>query len=665
VLEARGWTPARPEDFQRQIWQPLRIDPVEREPDLAYRRTREPAAMLKLDLQGLPPAASGEQALNWQVGPGKADLHATASWSEPPASGPVEWEVPNGVTLTDVRGEGLRSWSRSGSLLQAWFESRSAGRPVVLTLTGSVLRPTEDTAPEKTPFAPPALRQLGVGRTWTQLTVQPREGWRLRIENEGAYKSFPTTDLPGSRWTGFTDAAPGQPVFVIYPARGKFSGDILTTVEASGRQFAWTSAIDVEAAANPSVGPVHTLVIDVRRAEGDRPQLTLPPGTRLRETRPALRGVTWVVDCLPGRRRLTIAGKMATAAGEPTEAPHVAAHAAGEPGSLRRWLALGRGVQPQRAAGLQPAPIPAGLEPRTAGGWTVAADNWSLVMSAPGGAGPENANASVVDVESASSGAGRWLNRATLVVVTDARAPWTVRPPNQAELLSGEVDDRDLPGPDAAAPLTLPIQAPGLHVLRLVWRASTSSTRLPLELPRLEIGGEALPVTGASWTVLVPGGQRVAAGPAPIDYARAELQRAADLLDLSHRAGSRLRGDSQSRLAGLVQHSLRRAELALAGPASAELGPDGRTLGEWLKQLRDAAPPAAEPKTNEPPAPFGAAFDRGTPYHWHAANSDAPNIHLEDADNDFSARALGSIALTALVAIGFFVSGLRRWSHAD
>src|SRR5205823_7895143 len=108
---------------------------------------------------------------------------------------------------------------------------------------------------------------------------------------------------------------------------------------------------DAQTASDNKLTTIHTLTVDVRRAEGDRPQLTLPPGTRLREARPTLRGFTWVIDCLPGRHRFVVTGKIAAGA-QLAEMPHVSAHASGETAGLRRWMALGRGVQSRSSTGL-------------------------------------------------------------------------------------------------------------------------------------------------------------------------------------------------------------------------------------------------------------------------------------------------------------------------
>src|SRR5262249_10932893 len=82
VAESRGWARMSVDDFFHDLWQPLRVDTVTREPDLALRRTREPAALLRLDVKRGADGAAGSQQIQWLVGAGRAEMQATASWPE-------------------------------------------------------------------------------------------------------------------------------------------------------------------------------------------------------------------------------------------------------------------------------------------------------------------------------------------------------------------------------------------------------------------------------------------------------------------------------------------------------------------------------------------------------------------------------------------------------
>jgi len=388
--EARGWERFGPDEFLHTIWQPLRVDIVDREPDLAFRRTHQPTPVLRLDLHLPESNSSGEQQINWLVGPGQVELQASARWSEPPFSGLLEWEVPASISITDVRGEGLRYWSRSGSRLQAWLDSRPSDHSANLTLTGVLPRIADESAQEKTPFVTPVLRQIGVRQQWTQLTVQAREGWRLEDQDVRLFQTFPTTDLPGVRWAGLT-AATGPAAFTLHRAVAKLSGEILTFVESSNRALEWNAMIDAQLVGEFRTGMVQTIVVETRRLDGERPRISLPPGTRLRDSRFTLRGMIWEIDCLPGRHRIAVSGRLAAGRAQPVEVPHVSARGADDTGEgLRRWVALGPGVQALETAGLKSAPIPAGLDPRPesersdAAGSVIQGDTWTMRVTESG-----------------------------------------------------------------------------------------------------------------------------------------------------------------------------------------------------------------------------------------------------------------------------------------
>src|SRR5262249_43232083 len=121
VVEAAGLEPS-PLDAFRDLWQLLRADIGPRRPVLAFRRGGAVAPGLRLALRPPAPTGRGEQDVTWRVGPGRADLRALAKWTEVPTSGLLEWQVPADVSILELRGQGLRSWSRSGDRLQIWLD---------------------------------------------------------------------------------------------------------------------------------------------------------------------------------------------------------------------------------------------------------------------------------------------------------------------------------------------------------------------------------------------------------------------------------------------------------------------------------------------------------------------------------------------------------------
>jgi hypothetical protein len=665
VVEIRGWERLRTDEFLRMIWQPLRVDVVDREPDLAFRRIRQPAPVLRLDLQMPESRASGEQRLNWLIGPGHVELQASAKWSEPPASGPIEWEVPAGITVTDVRGEGLRHWSRSGSRLQAWFDPRTSDRSVAFSLNGVMPRNADEAVQEKTPFVAPVLRQLEVGRHWTQLAVQARDGWRIEPVDIGNFQTLPTTDLPGIRWDGFSAAA-GQAVFALRPSAASVQGDVLTNVESSSRGLTWTATINALVSGDPKTGTVQSLAIEATRIGGERPQLTMPAGTRLRETRPMGRGVVWIVDSLPGQNQFVVSGRILTAQTRIAEIPHVAVRGANESGNgLRRWVKLGPGVQSREVHGLDSARIPGGLDALPNGkpapepvGWAVTGDAWALKVTdvatgsrdaAPGGL--------LAEIVAAQSYDHQWSMKANLTIASDSHEPLTVRLPEASEFISASINGRRLNSPGNDGLLQLLAEAAGLHSLEVTWRVASTGESQRLKMPSVEAGGVELAVLGATWSIVSTPDQRVESKEPSLDAARTELQRTTDAIELSRQFGQRLSSDAQTRLGAIALERWKRAELAVAMHRDSPAEPDGQSLPDWLKRLRESVAVSDSPTGIDETSSILPTNEPGIPLTWHLADSSDIELRVTPVTADLHIKAAGSLLIAIALSIGLVVLG--------
>jgi hypothetical protein len=655
VAEARGWARLPADDFFHEFWQPLRVDAVTREPDLAFRRTRDPAAQLQLDVKHALEGGAGSQQLHWLVGAGRAELHATATWPEAPGSGPLEWEVPAVVNIVDVRGEGLRSWSRTGSRLQAWLTPRSPGGPVSLMLTGLMPRPTDEQANAAAPFTAAPMKPLGPARVTTDLTVQAREGWRLAPRSLGPYLPLPTSDLPGVAWSG-SAVSGGTAVFALHPARGTATGDVMTMVDLSGRQLVYQVVADVEALPVADAG-VATLQLELRRAAGDRPALTLPPGVRLRETRATTQGFVWVLDCRSGRHRLALAGKLASASAS-VEVPAVTIRGPREPSpAVRRFVAVGPGVRAGAVGGLQAANAPGILGRKDLKVWQAVAENWELRVS---GGGDGGRGRLIADVVATSSRDGRWLVRANYFTFADPGA--VVRLPEGAELLVARIDGLEWPRGGNASRLALPGSAAEPRLLTLVWQTPPLGEQPRLNLPRLEVGGELVPYTAVAWAVLAPTNGRVELGTKPASAADAAVRWAAAIADFNRAVDDQLTPTARARLRTRLNTALTHADLALAGSpgAAGGPGPDGQTWEDWMRRLQQNAPPGAAVPP-EPEIPFAETFRRGTPTYWFAADGAPPDFRLASPASDDGWRVLLSILVAVGVAAGAIASvQLRR-----
>ncbi len=665
VAESRGWEPEIPEAFFRDLWQPLRVDPSDQDPDFAFHRGRDTSVELRLDLSLAPPSGEGEQRIFWQVGPGRSEVRIVATWPEAPPSGPLEWEVPENVVVSEIRGTGVRSWYRSGSLVQVWLGGVPAGANVNLTLWGWMARPADDQALEKTPFELPVIGMRGVPKQSTFVQVQPREGWRIYPYEIVGHRSAPSSDLPGAGWSGYGEG-PCRAVFAVRPARGQVECRVLTEAEPAGRQVAFTGVIDVNSTGDAATGSIQSVLVEVRRAEPDKLQLQLPPGTRLRETRPAITGMTWVVDCLPGRHRLLVTGRLAVPASHELTMPSVSARGIGSSAPPQRWIVTLPGLRPREAAGLRTEAPPAEFldgrqtEKLRRGGssWAVLTDGWRLRLEVvpSGSVGAVSLTASAMEASAAPGDDGFWMLEARFFLFHETEGLWVVRPPKQGQLLAFLIDGFEQsirPG------LSRPV-SPGLHAVRLVWRSAVPvSSPPPFGLPQIEIGGETVAWKSALWSAAAPPGFKLESEATNLGPAGFQLHRAAALLDLQQMA-DRVSFEALLSLRSSLQGALRRAEydLATSSISSTGMSPDGRPYVEWLKQLRDAAPATALGESS--PEPYTEPFHRGTPSFWQTSRVDSLALRLEPTDATPTDKSIMSGLLALAIVFGTIIVRRRR-----
>ena len=674
MLESRGWERMSAEAFFRDDWQPLRIDASDAEPDLAFRMAKGAPGDLRLALHPTDATSEGNVHISWQLGSGRADFRAEASWSEIQSSKPLEWDLPDSVVVTEVHGAGVRSWSRIGSRLQAWLAGVPSGGRASLVVTGWTARPTEDAIDEKTPFSLPWLNLRGVSKQNTIVHVKPRDGWRVFLGDAAGLRPLPSTDLPGAEWSGFGSESVDAK-FLVRPARGLVESTSVTVAELSGRFMAFTSAIDVRTAGDRTTGSIQTLTIDVRRTDPDRLQLLLPPQARLRETRPATTGVTWVVDCPPGRHRIVVAGRVPVPTSRELAMPSVSARGVGGAPSAQRWVAVaGDGLRACEAVGVNPELPPVDmLDPqqneklrRSRASWLVANEEWRLLLAAATGgeSGTSSFNRSELEVAAAANDDGHWLIRARSFIFTESDVSWTVRSPADARLIAFSIDgvEQPLANSSEGQPVTSRAIAQGVHAVRMVWRTRMTVPAAPgFFLPRLEIGDAPVPWSRIIWSVMVPDGFKLAGSDDRIGPASFELRRTAAWLDMYRNVAERASTESLLPLRAAIHGAFRRAELDIAASpnSSRERGPAGQSLAEWLKQQRDAAPPAAlaAPVGAEP---YEMAFQRGTPNHRRTSGVDVPLVHLEQVDLTLADRAVMSGMFLVLVVFGALVTRRMR-----
>jgi hypothetical protein len=660
VAETPGLGPASADAF-RDLWQSLRADQDRRRPAFTFRRTGG-AASLRLVLRPPAPTGRGDQDLTWRVGPGRAELWASAKWPDPPPSGLLEWHVPADVTVVELRGPGVRSWSRAGSRVQVWLDRAAppaaADKGASLELIARKPLPIDAAALGNTGFVLPPVFLLGVATQTAAVTVQAADGWRVFPTNVAAFHPMLTADLPGFRWAGTTADPAARADFRLAPARGAADFDLVTVAESDGRQFVFTTTIDV--VPPPGKGPEpNSVVVEVRHAAGPAPHFDLPAEAKLREARPGADGGTWVIDFAPGRHRLTITVRRPVPTAGDLQVPVVTARAAGPaPGRSRHWVALAGGNLRARApAGLRIPPagdLPADAKLRdalagAATAWRVDRDDWGVNVRASPPAGPPPTVP--VEASAAVDGTGHWLMEVRYFIVHESDARWGLIPDDDGPVLSVTVDGRPSPERPAAGriPLLLP-PAPGAHEVRAVFRSPVrwDADHLPLRLPRLTAAGDAVPVGPVVWSVTPPPGRGVElpAGIPVFGRAARDLRQAAQLDGLAGRAAP----DAVRSIELRIDQLLKDAQVRLAAGPAADLGPDGQPLPEWLKQLRDRHPPRSVPP-RPPRPPFDESFEWGEALAFQTPDATAPPVRLTSTDGVEPWRWVATMLLVGLSGV--------------
>src|SRR5262249_42193193 len=122
---------------------------------------------------------------------------------------------------------------------------------------------------------------------------------------------------------------------------------------------------------------------------------------------------------------------------------------------------------------------------------------------------------------------------------------------------------------------------------------------------------------------------------------------------------------ARARLRGRLKQTRARADEAIAGSpgAASELAPEGATLGDWLKRLRQNAPPGDASYEPEPTGPYPDVFERGAPTYWFTKDESPPDLHIISTTPDQSWRVLLSIVV-AVGVLGGGVLGTQRRSTA-
>jgi hypothetical protein len=683
-----------------QLWKAARQEDL-RPPTLAYSRVK--GGTLVLTLKAPQSQARGQQDVTWRIEPRQASVRATARLTAPEASlSFVEWDVPGGISVTDVSGPLVRTWSRAGGRVQVWLQRPTAD--LTLTLQGWLPRLPNNAAR----FDLPCLR-LQTRTQSSVVRVLAGDGLALQPQPGKMQYLTPRPDLvvPNREWGYVADQENYSGIFQISPASTRADFRLLTFVEVRNRQLTFVSTLDCQV----QQGELRQLHIGLRNWEGSEVQLDAVDVARRREQRLGGAGRSWTLDLQPGvnrRYQLTLTGSVPLGANPEVSMPDVRVDTVGaDPVKLERWLAVsGPELLAEGAVGLVAlAPTSNDLQPwprdaerlRRAGGlaWKVTGDDWRLrLRSRLEISRPAPVQVFLTEHAAAVADGRRWTHTATYWLYHEAGADLSVGLPVGASILSVTVDGLSVPPLQPGAErLWLPLAGgAGARVVRLRWAFPEGQEPIDqpfLTGPRLE-GVVEGPVF---WTVHVPAGYQTgrvtdsAAGSQPASAAALNLWRAAVQLQVASRLIERARDDNEvapsaqlravrqrfDRLCRQVEY-----ELAAPGASATGTGPNGQNLSTWLIELRDqfrtlATANAAElakadasegagagAESSVTPLssfPFALApFERGLPTYWQApAGQPAPRVHLIAATTRDSRDSMARSALLVVLVLALWI----------
>lgn len=712
ILDHRGLTVYDRDKFA-QLWREAGRPEAggARPPDHAFSFQRGPGGQpqVQLELHARAARASAVQNLTWQLGPERAELRAVVRLTADRDLAFAQWEVPGGLTVSQVTGPGVRTWSQSGDRLQVWLQGPAAEADVQLRGWCAV----SPAGPGWT-FQLPCLRLLsGQATTFVRLTA----GGGSALASAEPQGLLPLPDLrPSERERAYVAAGPAYGGrFRLAEAQPAADARLLTFAEIRGKELVFTTTIDCLV----RQGELRSLTVQAGNWDAGDVRLNARAATvRRQRTGGGLRA--WSIDLPPGTAgpyRLTLTGALPldkAAAGVPV--PQVRLLGV----SVRdHWLAVeGRGLLGEAAQGLAAEPDAAralaaqwpteAAQVGQGGGaaWRVTAEDWALRVAAR----PQPQTAAPVELlltefRATVPDGRRWTYRGVYWLHHQANTDLTFALPAGAALVGGAVDDRPLALlQPRAGRLWVPLPGgAGACRVQLTWTyddpgAGLERPRLA-DVPRVE-GAAASP---ALWTLEVPAGWQATflppGGNSRASAAGLDLRRAEAQLRLSAVLAERLRANdptarphlelAQERFAFFCRYA--EHELAVDPAAAQDAGPEGQPLTDWLTELRErnrqlaqdrgfeAARAEAErraragvlrtlPGAATTPAAVSPGGPEGTPLSWYAEAGAPPHLSLVRVSDQQTRRALATSGLLLVLFLAAWVlaqlPGVRTWLRA-
>jgi hypothetical protein len=576
-------------------------------PTLAYTFKRTPGGTPALRLVLQPPEYDARQDISWRIGPEYADLQR-ASVTLTSVGGRLmlaEWDAP-GLTVAEVSGPEVRSWTQSGALVQVWLTKPCARTTVEL----SGWRELTPAGPGSRRFDLSGLRLIGVRFQATRLHLDAAAG--LSVEPRSLVNLAPRTGAGSSRaansgLTYTTQQSVYGGTFEVRPFEATVR--IGTWAEVRDRQLVFTSTLDYQV----TRGELRTLRVRLRNWKGEDVRLEATFLASRSEQRPRSSERIWTLILRPGvsrRYSIRLTGRVplhpATAALMP-EVRDLSTQ--GGLGNIllvdRRVGVAGEELTVEETRGLAPL-AHASIRGRPERSWIVQTDRWQLRLRPRSAPGSATARIFLAEQAAAVVDGRRWVHQAAYRIYVETPADLVLRLPEGASFLTASVDGIGItPRLDGFDRLWLSRQSgPALHNVRVSWvyRESCSPLSGPnLARPQLVVDGAIVTNPPTLWLIRVPSGYQVEAlvggdmVEPSVGSAAQDIHRALAEFRLSRWLGDRVRGgtvspfttllrEAQERFAWYCQQAEHR--LALAARQAPRPGADPRRLQARLAQLR-------------------------------------------------------------------------------
>jgi hypothetical protein len=563
-----------------------------------FRRT---AAASGLNLTLVPAKGHAKQDVKWTVYREFADLSLSCDLNSSHGDLTIlELEVPPTITLASVDGPAVRTWSRSGSLVQVWLQEPL--KKTAVRLRGWTLHPAPKGASPVGRFSLPYVRLRDLVVSQTAVQVVPGSGLALQPEKLTNLQSSSTSTSPEKHYSA--GDGPYGGVFRIAAAPVPSLTRILTTAERRDSHLHLQSRILFR--------PASAIAPEIKVTLSDWPDKDLhwelPPGTRRSELMGEGSMRAWKLTFpagTPAPASVTVSGRLPLS-GSTATLPGIDVELEG-PLDRQRWLALvggelwpgeSQGLRPVKdvAEELSPWPSEVGRVRRQGSAWFIRDTDRRLAVEVRPSQTAHLQRPLLVEQEACVADGKGWLHQARLLLNPGEKDDLRLLLPEGASLLWAEVDGTLLRQPPAGSReiIISPTRASAARSARIFW-SFPPEKELP-DQPNLS----PLSITGMGEDevlirVLIPPGFQLDPSREPlwaadvellVRRARAEYGASAHWAEQHETSGNRT---SDARLLEAQQRFFalaRRAEYRLALDSRIEKNPRMETLAHAILELR-------------------------------------------------------------------------------